>query len=258
LAGQENFKLTGNVLKEVKIKSKKIIKGSRSPYGLGNADLAFDEQEIKQSGVTNLYELLRQKIPGFKVINDYHEMGGKPTIRVGMYVVDLLASDLMADGRTISLLPTDSLRSVFVPAQALIDALSEYPVSLFRGLEVTYDPKKTLNYRAYYFAKIELTTFKGIGRPQDAYPGIVHYRPLPIDYPKEFYNPKYNAKTKSIEPDYRATLYWKPNINTDQNGKAKVSFYTSDIKGKYTVNVAGIDETGGIGDAVIKLNIALY
>ncbi|NNU34369.1 hypothetical protein HK413_09865 [Mucilaginibacter sp. S1162] len=57
----------------------------------------------------------------------------------------------------------------------------------------------------------------------------------------------------AIKPDYRATLYWEPNITTDQNGKAKVSFYTSDIASKYTVTVAGVDVTGWIGDSQIKI-----
>jgi uncharacterized protein YfaS (alpha-2-macroglobulin family) len=49
-------------------------------------------------------------------------------------------------------------------------------------------------------------------------------------------------------------LHWEPNISTDANGKAKVSFYTSDIAGKYTVTVSGVDVTGGIGDSQIKIN----
>jgi hypothetical protein len=59
-----------------------------------------------------------------------------------------------------------------------------------------------------------------------------------------------------VEPDFRSTLYWEPNITTDQNGKAKVSFYTSDIKEKYTVKIAGVDVNGDIGDGSLKLNQA--
>jgi hypothetical protein len=259
-AHEADLKLTGNVLKEVKIRAKKIIKGSRSPYGLGKADLAFDEQEIKESGITNLYELLRQKIPGFKVIADNRENKGLPTIRIGRYRVNLLpplgTMDLRVDGSPLytRLMPGDSLASYFTPPEALIDALSEFPVSLFRGLEVTYRPETVSQSRRYYFAKIELTTFHGLGRFAEEFPGIARYRPLPVDYPELFYSPRYNVKTKSTVADYRSTLYWEPNISTDINGKAKVSFFTSDIKGKYTVNLTGIDETGGIGDAQIKIN----
>jgi hypothetical protein len=45
----------------------------------------------------------------------------------------------------------------------------------------------------------------------------------------------------------------QPNITTNQNGKANVSFYTS-IKGAYTIKISGVDVTGGIGDGTFKLN----
>jgi len=48
------------------------------------------------------------------------------------------------------------------------------------------------------------------------------------------------------------------NITTDQNGKAKVSFYTSDINGKYTVKIAGLNADGQLGDGTFKLNKAAH
>ena len=60
---------------------------------------------------------------------------------------------------------------------------------------------------------------------------------------KEFYAPKYNIKKpEHVKPDYRTTLYWNPNVRTDENGKATISFYNSDIAKQLQVDVQGLSE----------------
>ena len=55
--------------------------------------------------------------------------------------------------------------------------------------------------------------------------------------------------------DTRSTIHWEPNVVTDVNGKAVVSFYSSDRAGTYTVRVEGSDMSGNIGTATINLTI---
>ena len=63
---------------------------------------------------------------------------------------------------------------------------------------------------------------------------------------REFYSPSYNPEAINSErPDHRITLYWNPNIIME-NGKASVSFYTSDDLSGYRVFVEGITNTGEI------------
>jgi hypothetical protein len=64
---------------------------------------------------------------------------------------------------------------------------------------------------------------------------------------KEFFEPKYALKQDKSTPDYRSTIYWNPNIKTDANGKASISFYNSDIAKKFQVVIEGIDEKGTFG-----------
>jgi len=45
-------------------------------------------------------------------------------------------------------------------------------------------------------------------------------------------------------PDIRTTLYWNPDIRTDINGKAKMSFTTSDQDGKYIIIAQGLRSDG--------------
>jgi hypothetical protein len=56
---------------------------------------------------------------------------------------------------------------------------------------------------------------------------------------REFYQPDYENKNISI-PDNRTTIYWNPEIQTDSTGKAKVSFYNSDLKGEAFIRVSGV------------------
>ncbi len=62
---------------------------------------------------------------------------------------------------------------------------------------------------------------------------------------REFYEPKYGtSKPEHKRPDYRTTLSWKPNIQFDDEGKAKIEFYTADISTTYRVELQGITSDG--------------
>jgi hypothetical protein len=64
---------------------------------------------------------------------------------------------------------------------------------------------------------------------------------------REFYSPKYDKATTNSSPDRRATLYWNPNIKTDKNGKATISFYNSDIAKRFRIAIEGTDGQGNMG-----------
>jgi hypothetical protein len=255
-----NIKLIGIVLNEVKIKEKKIIKDSMNPYGAGEGDYIFDENDIKKSGLTNLYDFLVQNIPGIRIVGAHRteSLGYAPVLRFGSYSVDTPS----IDGWPLTI-DWDEKKSGYDRA---IEEFSKIQLSSIKGIELAYSRKYTnrpiaaggqLNQnfsRAGTFAKLEITTYGLLGWSKDFKGSTTTYRPWPITAPKVFYSPKYNVKPAIINPDYRATLHWEPNITTDVNGKATATFYTSDIKGKYTVKIVGINAQGYIGDSTIKLN----
>ncbi|HXB30259.1 MAG TPA: hypothetical protein VNW49_10590 [Puia sp.] len=63
---------------------------------------------------------------------------------------------------------------------------------------------------------------------------------------REFYSPAYatRAEQDSHMPDFRNVLYWAPQISTGRNGKTRLTFYTSDLKGKFAVVIQGISPEG--------------
>ncbi|MGB4399225.1 MAG: hypothetical protein WBJ10_07640 [Daejeonella sp.] len=75
---------------------------------------------------------------------------------------------------------------------------------------------------------------------------------------REFYSPIYATETelKSRLPDFRDLLFWESDVQTDESGKAKLSFYTSDQEGNYKIIIQGISNSGlagsGHGSFMVK------
>jgi hypothetical protein len=67
-----------------------------------------------------------------------------------------------------------------------------------------------------------------------------------IDQVNSFISPDYSSKAmkKNRIPDFRNTLYWNPSVKPDQDGKARVEFWSSDNKTDYLINIQGITQEG--------------
>ncbi|HYG38652.1 MAG TPA: hypothetical protein VD908_08540 [Cytophagales bacterium] len=74
---------------------------------------------------------------------------------------------------------------------------------------------------------------------------------------REFYSPNYSVASEANQiVDIRNTLFWKPAIITDNNGKASVSFYTSDISSKYEIVIEGISDSGLPGRQTKEIEVS--
>jgi hypothetical protein len=56
---------------------------------------------------------------------------------------------------------------------------------------------------------------------------------------KEFYAPDY-SKFDPPSPEYLSTIYWNPGVKLNSDQETKISFYTSDIGGRFRVVVQGL------------------
>jgi hypothetical protein len=84
-------------------------------------------------------------------------------------------------------------------------------------------------------------------------PGILSISPKGFYMAREFYSPVYEATKKWPEED-RATIYWKPNLLTNDAGNATFDYF-NDGPGQYRVIIEGIDNAGNIGRAVYKYTV---
>lgn len=65
---------------------------------------------------------------------------------------------------------------------------------------------------------------------------------------KVFYEAVYDELTiTDSTPDYRNTLFWKPDIITDKDGEVSVNFFCSDINSQFTGNIEGVSGNGLLG-----------
>lgn len=63
---------------------------------------------------------------------------------------------------------------------------------------------------------------------------------------REFRFPDYDDKDTDLKmADYRSTIYWNPEVVTDvKTGTASVSFFASDLQGKYRIVAEGVTQNG--------------
>lgn len=263
-------------IKEVTIKSKKIIKGSQNLNGPGNADLVIDEQELEKAGKKTFLQLLQERLKTFKE-GMYNKNGDAPepeaqipptfiTDGQGLpglwYFVNGKPIKLIIDGISITKIVTGS------PIFTLSDLtyyLSSHSAEDIKGIEVMSTSRYAARYVPAEYAMIihpsdytfiEITTRSGHGPAIGNTPGVYLYKPLPFSVPRQFYVPKYTVKNNQPGlKDNRATIFWQPNVATDSKGNATVWFYTADIAGTYTVILEGTDWNGNIGSVQSKIMV---
>jgi hypothetical protein len=104
-----------------------------------------------------------------------------------------------------------------------------------------------------YDGIVSYSTYDGDLGGYELSPGslVLEYDGLQLE--REFYSPQYETPltSSSRKPDFRNVLYWSPHLKTI-NGKQDISFYTSDIPGKYFVVVQGISDNGLLGASIVK------
>ena len=62
--------------------------------------------------------------------------------------------------------------------------------------------------------------------------------------PAEFYTPQYPDGPQYYDVDYRRTLYWNPNLQTDKDGHARIEFYNNSYSTRFKVSASGLN--GGV------------
>jgi len=72
-------------------------------------------------------------------------------------------------------------------------------------------------------------------------------------YSKLFYVADY-AKFSPSEPEVLSTIYWSPQLITNEKGEAELEFYTNDLPGPFTVIIEGVSPAGVVsGKAVFNV-----
>ncbi|WP_152287353.1 TonB-dependent receptor [Flavicella marina] len=76
-------------------------------------------------------------------------------------------------------------------------------------------------------------------------PGIMDFKAEGFYTAREFYAPDHiNGFEEMSKADIRTTLHWEPNLTTKIDQPTEISFFTSDTRGDFIIEVQGISETG--------------
>jgi hypothetical protein len=100
-------------------------------------------------------------------------------------------------------------------------------------------------------------TYKGDlgGYVLDPHATVVDYEGLQLQ--REFYSPSYATEEQAAShlPDFRNVLYWCPAVPQDSTAKSTLSFYSSDLPGKYVVVVEGLTAGGDGGSGITSFEV---
>ncbi len=245
------YKGEGMTLREVVIADKRIVKDSKNLNGPGGADEILDEEFMHKAGHKTLADLLTDK---YKTLFQRDFRVGGSIYRLKRNIIQLVI-----DGVFIS--------RFGLPVEDYMNYLNAEDI---KGIEIMNSGKYATAYNPNYISiraqkpeslvpvYLEITTYSGNGAFYKKTPGVYLYRPLHFTLPQQFYSPKYTVanKTAAKGTDMRSTLHWEPNIITNAEGKATVSFFTADKPANYTIIIEGITGDGGIGYSRQKIKSA--
>ncbi|RZL50974.1 MAG: carboxypeptidase regulatory-like domain-containing protein [Pedobacter sp.] len=260
---QQEMVRTGTLLNEV------VIKGQLRKKEIVSKDawdasfvMTINEEELKKMPQKMLRDLLKEKIPNFNIGNYWADMCGvKPSLHAfsSFRIGGSLISHVLID-KVNTHLAASGTQDNYQQSGISLTADKEYGPMVYQTNNYIFNAlsaSEIINitfYKGcnYYF--LDITTRGGKGPWIAPTPGRYIYRPLPIYIAKEFYSPKYAVKDNSVQ-DYRSTIFWDANVVTDENGKAKISFYTADKPSTYTIKVEGTDLFGRFGYQGSRLKI---
>ncbi|MDR1552506.1 MAG: TonB-dependent receptor plug domain-containing protein [Prevotellaceae bacterium] len=203
-----------------------------------NATQSFTEEKIKEMSPLYLSDILRT-IPNISISDGqvvYHgaySMSGNFGARVAIFVDGVSIDNSEDSGFNIDMIDVQNVQrvDVFKRSQTQIFGLSggDLVIAITTGSPQFYDDKIKFNLK-----KIS---------------------PLGFQLPSEFYSPKYQtaAQKNNKEPDLRTTIFWKPNVMTDEKGEALFDFYSADYSTTYSVIIEGITEDGKIIRNISKI-----
>ena len=232
---KNNSNLQEIILDDVTITAKYISKtGKLAGEFAAHADYLIIDQDIetkyRNKSITNIVnEAIIQRFPGISTANmDTLYYRGKP-VRI------------VVDTKVIELDELQFYMANEVASISFFKDASEVP--FFMPVRNGDQMEKMDEYKGVILIELKNGGTAHYYRPSL---GLATLYPLGYQKPAEFYSPKYDVpdSLQTTKTDFRTTVYWNPQIQTDSTGHAKVSFYTTDMKHDMDYVLEGITEKG--------------
>ena len=225
------------MLKEVNIEHRKEDIQSKSLIGSAFRDNVFTAKEMENS--YSVSQFLQGRVAGLLFGNGVPYLNNaKFSLGAGGGVNMLVVLDGMPmrtkEGFNVNLLDIGSIESI----------------EIFKGAG------STVIYGTVDGVMV-ITTKRGVDQDKSSSttPGLITFQSHGFYSTKQFYSPKYDVDNPDPKPDLRTTVYWNPNILTDQKGNATFNYYNTDVPGVYRVVIEGIDANGNLGRKVFTYQV---
>ncbi|GHT30805.1 hypothetical protein AGMMS49574_11330 [Bacteroidia bacterium] len=234
---------------------------------------AWEEQLVQRSiGVQTLYSFTYDSISRTELSDPFFQW--KPDVT---YLLDEYTRFAQMREMFIEFIPSLTFRTVdgvrrlsvildnFSPGNSL--ALLDGVPIMDHNILYNYDPrllKRVDIYRTpFYFGGQRFEGIASFTSFRNDHPGLTSTPATRlIDYEgtqahRRFYSPSYtqdNEVENKFIPDYRHTLLWQPNVQTNGQSSVTIPFNTSDFTGTFRVTVEGLTEDGKIVRAVVPFS----
>ncbi len=185
-------------------------------------------------------------IPGLHLRGGFISLGGMTSFTVSAKDEPLLIVDgvMVAGGNDPA---TDTENVLHINSSPVLEELTKIPVDIIDFVEVLKGPEA-----AYYGTRssngviiVNTHRVSNFRNHIENY-GTIQYNSKSYHLAPNFTAPDYNDLfiKSNVVKDARSTLYWNGHLYTNLNGKASISFYTSDSPSNYTINISGVTVTG--------------
>jgi TonB-dependent SusC/RagA subfamily outer membrane receptor len=193
-------------------------------------------------------------IPGLHLRSGFLTLGGVTSFTISAKDEPLLIVDgVMAGGGNDPATDTvtDNLFS-----SGLLAELNKIPVDIIDFIEVLKGPEAAIYGTRSSNGVIIVNTHRvsNFRNHLENY-GTIQYNSKSYHLAPNFTAPDYDDLfvKSSVKHDNRSTIYWNGHLYTNLNGKASISFYTSDSQSNYTVTITGVTVSGELIDKQIKI-----
>lgn len=227
---QNTYEATEKVtmLSEVEIKSSKLandaIKQEVRIYG--NPDYVVTGDNIRSTVAgTNFLVGLQGKVPGLRVIEN---ADGEISVRVSRAGSFASSTEplILVDG-----VPFPDARSISGLSPSMVDR-----VEVITRASPQYGSRGSNGVIAIY-------TKSGFSA-QTSEKNFLDYKIPGYSRTRLFISPDYSTAKDIQTPDFRTTIFWKPDVKTDEAGNATVRFFTADLATRYRIVVEGVTDKG--------------
>ena len=230
---------SGIVLKQVNVKSNvyhsatPVLTHSANLNGPGNADQVYTGDQLV--GCPDVRECLKALLRGVYIEN-------------GVFYNERTHVEILTGKRQPMVFIVDGLVSAQTDGTGQ-DILNNLAAQDIYSVEVLLSTSYLSIYGANASAgAIIITTRHGGESAVVQADGSVVYTFHGFEKARTFYSPKYDvAVTASNHPDQRSTIYWQPELTTDDTGSAGFDFFNATDPGTYRVVVEGMDGKGNLG-----------